>query len=164
MGLRNSPLTFSRLKALALQGLVNDQVYFDILDCSPLIRDHEAHLRVRQITRPNASSSGLAWSCSHSISAAGIAPKEAKVKAVSMFPTPTVVTQARSFLGLAGFYRPLTKDYGRVDTLLMYLLKNYVPWHWDEEQLNAFTMLKNYLFYAPILAFSRFDFPFILHR
>ncbi|XP_037773798.1 uncharacterized protein LOC119569913, partial [Penaeus monodon] len=48
MGLRNSPLTFSPLMALLLQGLINDQVlvYLDnILVCSPSTKDHEARLR-----------------------------------------------------------------------------------------------------------------------
>lgn len=48
MGLRNFPLTFSRLMALVLQGFITDQVlvYLDhILACSPLIRDHELRFR-----------------------------------------------------------------------------------------------------------------------
>ncbi|ROT60879.1 hypothetical protein C7M84_021477 [Penaeus vannamei] len=176
MGLRNSPLTFSRLMALVLQGLINDQVLVyldDILVCSPSIRDHEARLRS---VFQRLSEAGLTINpakckffqsrldfLGHSISAAGIAPNEAKVKAVSMFPIPSDVTQVKSFLGLAGFYRPFIKDYGRIAAPLTYLLKKDVPWRWDEEQVNAFTKLKNCLSLAPVLAFPKFDLPFILH-
>ncbi|ROT60874.1 enzymatic polyprotein [Penaeus vannamei] len=164
MGLRNSPLTFSRLMALVLQGLINDQVLVyldDILVCSPSIRDHEARLRS---VFQRLSEAGLTINpakckffqsrldfLGHSISAAGIAPNEAKVKAVSMFPIPSDVTQ------------PFIKDYGRIAAPLTYLLKKDVPWRWDEEQVNAFTKLKNCLSLAPVLAFPKFDLPFILH-
>ncbi|XP_063596236.1 uncharacterized protein LOC134773090 [Penaeus indicus] len=99
----------------------------------------------------------------HSVSAAGIAPNEAKVKAVSMFPIPSDVTQVKSFLGLAGFYRPFVKDYGRIAAPLTHLLKKDVPWCWGEEQVSAFSRLKHCLSHAPVLAFPRFDLPFILH-
>ncbi|ROT64342.1 hypothetical protein C7M84_017686, partial [Penaeus vannamei] len=80
-----------------------------------------------------------------------------------MFPIPSDVTQVKSFLGLAGFYRPFIKDYGRITAPLTYLLKKDIPWHWDEEQVNAFRMLKNCLSLATVLAFPKFDLPFILH-
>ncbi|ROT72479.1 hypothetical protein C7M84_004872 [Penaeus vannamei] len=80
-----------------------------------------------------------------------------------MFPLPSDVTQVKSFLGLAGFYRPFIKDYGRIAAPLMYLLMKDVPWRWDEEQVNAFRKLKNCLSHAPVLAFPKFDLPFILH-
>ncbi|ROT72348.1 hypothetical protein C7M84_009258 [Penaeus vannamei] len=80
-----------------------------------------------------------------------------------MFPIPSDVTQVKSFLGLTGFYRPFIKDYGRIATPLTYLLKKDVPWRWDEEQVNAFRKLKNCLSHAPVLAFPKFDLPFILH-
>ncbi|ROT77243.1 integrase core domain containing protein [Penaeus vannamei] len=54
-----------------------------------------------------------------------------------MFPIPSDVTQVKSFLGLAGFYRPFIKDYGRIAAPLTYLLKKDVPWRWDEEQGRA---------------------------
>lgn len=176
MGLRNSPLTFSRLMALVLQGLINDQVLVyldDILVCSPSIRDHEARLRS---VFQRLSDAGLTINpakckffqsrldfLGHSVSAAGIAPNEAKVKAVSMFPIPSDATQVKSFLGLAGFYRPFIKDFGRIAAPLTHLLKKDVPWRWGEEQVNAFSTLQHCLSHAPVLAFPRFDLPFILH-
>ncbi|ROT84118.1 hypothetical protein C7M84_022694 [Penaeus vannamei] len=78
-------------------------------------------------------------------------------------PYTAFSTHVKSFLGLAGFYRPFIKDYGRIAAPLTYLLKKDVPWRWDEEQVKAFTKLKNCLSLAPVLAFPKFDLPFILH-
>lgn len=110
----------------------------DILVCSPSIKDHEARLRS---VFQRLSKEGLTINSAkckflqsrldflgQSISAAGISPYEAKVKAVSMFPISSEVTQVKSFLGLAGFYRPFIKDYGRIAAPLTYLLKKDVPW------------------------------------
>lgn len=80
----------------------------DILVCSSLIRDHEvffSDLEARLTINPAKCKffqSRLDF-LDHSISAAVIAPNEAKVKPVCMFPIPTNVTRVKSFLGFAGF-------------------------------------------------------------
>ena len=43
----------------------------------------------------------------HRISKDGIAVDEEKIRALKEWPVPTNVPELRSFLGFAGYYRPL---------------------------------------------------------
>ena len=45
------------------------------------------------------------------VSRNGLQVDEEKVKAIQEWPTPTTMTQVRSFLGLAGFYRRFVRDF-----------------------------------------------------
>ena len=48
-----------------------------------------------------------------------------KVEIVVHWPRPTSVTEIRSFLGLAGYYRKFIKDFSRITTPLTKLTKKY---------------------------------------
>jgi hypothetical protein len=52
---------------------------------------------------------------------------EAKIVAITSWPLLTTVTQARSFLGLAGFYRCFVRDFSTIAAPLHGLTKNGVP-------------------------------------
>ena len=58
----------------------------------------------------------------------------AKIEAVSSWPIPLTVTQVRSFLGLAGFYRHFVKDFGSIAVPLNELTKKDVPFVWGDAQ------------------------------
>jgi hypothetical protein len=74
----------------------------DILIYSKSDSDHEEHLRlVLQKLRDNQ----LYAKYGHIISNGGISVDPAKDKEIMAWSMPTKVTEVRSFLGLAGYYR-----------------------------------------------------------
>ena len=175
MGLRNSPLTFCRLMSAVLQGLLDDctLVYLDdILVCTPTVEEHE--IRLRKIFE-RLQSSGLTINptkcrffqeelnyLGHTINASGVLPNNAKIEAISDYAAPINAKQVRSFLGLAGFYRPFIYKYGQLAAPLSNLTRKDVPFRWGEEEQRAFAILKERLVTAPILIFPDFDKPFHL--
>ncbi|KAK1695620.1 hypothetical protein QYE76_012317 [Lolium multiflorum] len=72
------------------------------------------------------------------ISMKGIEVDPAKIEAIENWPQPKTVTQVRSFLGLAGFYRRFVKDFGSIAAPLNELTKKDVPFVWGDAQQDAF--------------------------
>ena len=78
----------------------------------------------------------------HKISEGHIRIDERKVQAVIDWPVPTKVTELRSFLGLANYYRRFIKGYSKIVFPLTYLLKKDRAWDWDIECQMDFEGLK----------------------
>jgi hypothetical protein len=90
------------------------------------------------------------------VSGKGIEVDETKVKAIKDWPTPTNVSQIRSFHGLAGFYRRFVKDFSTIAAPLNELTKKGVEFKWGSSQENAFQELKKRLTEAPLLVLPDF--------
>jgi hypothetical protein len=58
----------------------------------------------------------------HKISKRGIEVDKAKVDAIEKMPCPKDINGIRSFLGHAGFYRRIIKDFSKISRLLTNLL------------------------------------------
>ncbi|KAK1628177.1 hypothetical protein QYE76_002492 [Lolium multiflorum] len=92
----------------------------------------------------------------------GIEVDPAKIEAIESWPQPKTVTQVRSFLGLAGFYRRFVKDFGSIAAPLNELTKKDVPFVWGDAQQDAFMILKDKLTHAPLLQLPDFNKTFEL--
>ena len=87
----------------------------------------------------------------HVVSKHGVQPDSSKVKAILEWEMPKSVTEVRSFLGLAGYYRRFVKDFSMVAKPLTNLLKKNVPFSWSPQCQQSFEELKRRLTTAPIL-------------
>ncbi|GJW90479.1 reverse transcriptase domain-containing protein [Tanacetum coccineum] len=87
----------------------------------------------------------------HKISKNGIEVDKAKVDVIAKLPHPTTVKGVRSFLGHAGFYRRLIKDFSKISRPMTHLLEKNTPFIFSNECIQAFETLKKKLTEAPIL-------------
>ncbi|GJU66910.1 putative nucleotidyltransferase, ribonuclease H [Tanacetum coccineum] len=70
----------------------------------------------------------------HIVSADGISMDPAKVEAITKWPRPTTVTQVRSFLGLAGYYRRFVEGFSLLALPLTKLMRKGEKFVWNEER------------------------------
>ncbi len=70
----------------------------------------------------------------HEVDASGIHTQADKIEAVNKFPAPKTVDNVRSFLGLAGYYRPFIRNFSKLASPLNQLLKQGTTFHWDAPQ------------------------------
>ena len=87
----------------------------------------------------------------HVVSKQGIAVDPAKVEAVMNWERPTSVTEIRSFLGLAGYYRRFIKGFSQLALPLTKLTRKDTPFIWTPECEENFQALKHKLTTAPVL-------------
>lgn len=99
----------------------------------------------------------------HIITADGIRPDPAKIKAVQEWPTLKSVHDVQMFLGLVNYYRRFIKGYAKIAAPLTELLKKGNKWNWRDKERNAFNDLKKALVEAPTLAIFDPSLPVEVH-
>ena len=169
-GLTNAPSTFMRLMNHVLRPFIGKfvVVYFDdILIYSKSLHDHVSHLNsVLDVLRKEKLYANLkkCTFCTDKlvflgfvVSAKGIEVDEEKIKAIQEWPTPSNLSNVRSFHGLASFYRRFVKDFSTIVAPLTEVIKKNVAFKWSEEQEKAFQLIKHKLTHAPLLALPNFS-------
>jgi len=78
----------------------------------------------------------------HVVTKEGTKVDPQKVKAITEWSRPTNVTEVRSFLGLAGYYRRFVKDFSKIASLLTNPLKKVNKLEWTKKCERAFQELR----------------------
>ncbi|WVZ89504.1 hypothetical protein U9M48_035897 [Paspalum notatum var. saurae] len=87
----------------------------------------------------------------HVLSEKGVAVDPSKEQEVLDWDRPQTVTEIRSFLGLAGYYRRFIDNFSKVAKPMTKLTKKNVKFEWSPQCEKAFQTLKSPLTFAPIL-------------
>ena len=80
----------------------------------------------------------------HILSAGGIAVDPEKIQAILHWKTPTSVTEIRSFLRLAGYYRKFVENFSSIAKPMNLLLKKDRKFEWTQKCEDSFQELKKY--------------------
>jgi len=142
----------------------------DMLMYSHSIEEHVEHLRiVLNILREKQLYAELSkcefWMSKiqflgHFISAPGISVDPSKVKVVLQLKCPKTVTEIRSFVGLAGYYRRFIEGFSKIVAPLAQLTRKEHPFTWTEQCERSFEVLKRRLTNALVLTIPDINHPF----
>ena len=86
----------------------------------------------------------------HIVSTEDIRVDPAKIEAVMSWKPPQNVTEVRSFLGLAGYYRRFVKGFSIIASSFTKLLRKGVKFKWDDKGQLSFEQLKKILVKASV--------------
>ena len=87
----------------------------------------------------------------HIASKEGIQVDLKKIEVIIEWKSPRNVTEVRSFLGLAGYYRRFVKVFLMTAGPMTRLVQNNVRFEWSEKCQASFEKLKAFLTEAPVL-------------
>ena len=144
-GLTNAPAAFMSL----MNGIFNPYLDLfvivfidDILVYSKSKKEDEEHLRiVLEMLREKKLYAKFSkcefWLDSvsflgHVVSRDGVMVDPSKIEAVKNWERPTNVTEIRSFVGLANYYRRFVKGFSSIAAQLTNLTKQSVPFVWSD--------------------------------
>ena len=98
----------------------------------------------------------------HVIDSEGLHPAESKVRAIRDAPTPTNVTELKSFLGLLNYYHKFLPDLATQLAPLHNLLCQNAKWSWTCIHDEAFTQAKSLLHSSSLLVHYDENKPLII--
>ena len=165
-GVASAPAIFQRIMESILRDLPHVCVYLD--DILVTGESEAAHLCNLATVLDRLESAGIRLKrekCAfmlpeveylgHRISARSLQPLASKVRAISEAPTPTNVSQLKSFLGLLNYYGRFLPDLATLLAPLYELLQSTRRWSWDKSQSRAFELAKKALTTSSLL--THFD-------
>ncbi|KAL0536965.1 hypothetical protein IC582_025928 [Cucumis melo] len=163
-GLTNAPTVFMDLMNRVFREFLDTFVIVfidDILIYSKTEAEHEEHLRIVLHTLRDNKLYAKFSKCEfwlkqvsflgHVVSKAGVSVDLAKIEAVTGWTRPSTVSEVRSLLGLAGYYRRFVENFSRIATPLTQLTRKGAPFVWRKACEDSFQNLKQKLVTAPVL-------------
>ncbi|KAG5887326.1 hypothetical protein JTB14_009020 [Gonioctena quinquepunctata] len=85
-----------------------------------------------------------------------------KVEVILQIPTPSKISEVRSLIGTASWYRRFIPNFSSVIQPLTELLEKNAKFVWTPRQETALREVKEHLISAPVMACPNFDLPFIV--
>ncbi|GAU50355.1 hypothetical protein TSUD_283640 [Trifolium subterraneum] len=175
-GLTNAPAIFMDYMNRIFQPYLDKFVVIfinDILIYSNDPQEHAEHLRiVLNILREKQLYAKFSkcefWLSEvkfmgHVISQGGVSVDPSKVEAVLNWERPRTVSEIRSFLGLAGYYRRFILGFSEIALPLTRLTRKGAAFVWDELCENSFNLLKQKLTSAPVLVIPDPDKKYVVY-
>ncbi|KAI1869633.1 uncharacterized protein JN550_005614 [Neoarthrinium moseri] len=172
-GLTNAPASFQSMINHVLREYLDKFVVVyldDILIFSKTLGEHKQHVRMilSKLQEANLLVNGeksefhqqKVTFVGYVVSPGEIRMEDSKIAAVKAWPTPTNVSEVRSFLGLANYYRMFIHQFGKIGTPLTNLTKKDLPFRWTEVEQTAFDTLKKRITDEPVLKMADPDKPF----
>ena len=164
-GFTNAPTTFMDLMNKVFSPYLDKFVIVfidDILVYSGSLEEHAEHLRiVLHILRESQLYAKFSkckfWLdrvafLGHVISVEGVSVDPKKIKAVVNWNPPKNVSEVKSFLGLAGYYKKFVEGFSKIAAPLTKLTRKDVKYDWVDVCQQSFEELKGRLTSALVLA------------
>ncbi|WVZ75690.1 hypothetical protein U9M48_023725 [Paspalum notatum var. saurae] len=145
----------------------------DILIYSKTYEEHGKHLRVVLEKLRKNQLFGKFCKCEfllekvallgHVFTAEGVLVDPNKIEAVPHWKTPRNVTEIRSFLGLAKYYRRFIENFSKIAKPMTDLLKDKVLFEWNDKCEKSFRCLKDKLTTTPVLTLPDLQKDFVVY-
>ena len=175
-GLCNAPSTFMRMMNDILRPFLDvcvivfiddiliyseteEQHHLDVCRVFDLLRQHKLYVKLSKCEFFKHEVEFLG----HIVGNGQIKMCPSKVDAILQWPTPTTVTDIRSFLGLCNYYRKFIRGFSTIASSLTDITKNDTTFTWSSKQQVSFDQLKHAITSAPVLQLPNQSFPWILH-
>lgn len=171
-GLATAPHTFIRLMHQIFHQVKHASVFFDdLIIFSDNVEDHKRHLAdvFALLEKHNLKLNGdkstfgveSVTFLGHVIGNDEVRPHPDKLKAIREYPAPQSLVELQRFLGMANFYRRFIANFGQLAKPLTMLTK-CKDWHWGEEQVDAFAVIKKAMMTEPVVRLPDLTKPFIV--
>ncbi|GBG81914.1 hypothetical protein CBR_g34096 [Chara braunii] len=96
----------------------------------------------------------------HMLNGDGIKLEDSKIATIKDWSMPCTLTELRSFLGLANYYRKFMRNFSTLAAPLRRLLKKEAIWQWDKDCTSTLKRLKRALIEYPVLKVADPSLPF----
>ena len=176
MGLKSSPVTFSKLMSLILseKKLPTAWIYLDDILCvNKTFDDHLNNLKeVFQLFEKNNLKLQPA-KChlfqeevvflGHKLTREGVVPNKSLIEAVKNYGRPKNAKNVKQYLGLINFYRRFIPNLAKISVPLVNLTRKNQKFKWSSEEEKAFQHLKCCLLKSPVLIYPDLQKDFVIH-
>nr|GFA53772.1 putative reverse transcriptase domain-containing protein [Tanacetum cinerariifolium] len=93
----------------------------------------------------------------------GIHVDPAKIESIKDWASPKIPTEIRQFLGFAGYCQRFIEGFSKIAKSMTKLTKKGIKFDWGEKEENTFSLIKQKLCSAPILALPEENEDFVVY-